>query len=328
MISVEVKNGSLLDVQNLNVTYKSTMFHVDAVKDVSITMNKGECIAIVGESGSGKSTLAMAVMKLLPPYATVTADKIMFNGVDILKVSDKELAKIRGKDVTVIFQDPISYLNPIISVGDQMIESLSSHNDKITKKEAYEQAIDLLKKVRIADPERILKMYPFQLSGGMAQRVFIAMAVSANPKLLIADEPTTALDLTIQAQILKLLNSLRKEFNLSIMLITHDLGLASYIADRIYVMFNGKVVEEDLAEGIFSQPVHPYTQMLIASSQAIYHGRTRELSKTISDMGKMEKGKKACDFADRCDKSSEACYNEPQLVKYDGTKKVRCWLVE
>jgi oligopeptide/dipeptide ABC transporter ATP-binding protein len=185
-----------------------------------------------------------------------------------------------------------------------------------------------LSKVRIADPERILKMYPFQLSGGMAQRVFIAMAISSNPKLLIADEPTTALDLTIQAQILKLLNALRKEYNLSIMLITHDLGLASYIADRIYVMHDGKVVEEDTAEGIFSNPIHPYTKMLIASSQAIYLGQSRKLAhQATAAKGKSGNGEDAdrCHYMDKCSSSLDKCINKPPLLEHGKTKKVRCW---
>ncbi len=324
------EDGLLLEVEGLNVTYTGTALNVDAVRDVSLTMKKGECVAIVGESGSGKSTLAMAIMKLLPPYARISAKKIEFSGLNILELDDRRLSEVRGKDVTVIFQDPISYLNPIISVGEQIMESVSSRNSKISKREAYAQAISLLEKVRIADPERILKAYPFQLSGGMAQRVFIAMAISANPKLLIADEPTTALDLTIQAQILRLLNMLRKEYSLSIMLITHDLGLASYMADRVYVMYDGQVVEEDTAEGIFENPIHPYTKMLIASSKAIYQGQSEQLIQTLTQKTAVKEARdvKGCSFMDRCFKAMEQCSNKPTFVKYDGTKKVRCWLGE
>jgi oligopeptide/dipeptide ABC transporter ATP-binding protein len=318
----------LLEVENLNVEYVLTDYKVNAVRNVSFYMNKGECIALVGESGSGKSTVAMAVMGLLPPYAKISAKKIIFDGKDILNADEKLMTEIRGKDVTVIFQDPISYLNPIISVGEQIFEALMAHNPKITSKEAQVQAIDLLRKVRIADPERVLRMYPFQLSGGMAQRVFIAMAISANPKLLIADEPTTALDLTIQSQILKLLNNLRKEFNLSIILITHDLSLTSYLADRIYVMYNGQVVEEDSVEGIFSNPIHPYTKMLILSSQAIYRGevkRLREKISTITEKGGNSETIKGCDFIRKCNNCGPECEKEPPLIECDGLKKVRCW---
>jgi len=327
---MEVKDELLLDVEGLSVEYVLKDYRVNAVKDVSFYMKRGECIALVGESGSGKSTVAMAVMRLLPPYAKISAKKILFDGKDILNAEESVMAEIRGRDVTVIFQDPISYLNPIISVGEQIVEALTAHNSNISTKEVRERAIELLRKVKIADPERVLKMYPFQLSGGMAQRVFIAMAISANPKLLIADEPTTALDLTIQSQILKLLGSLRKEYNLSIILITHDLSLTSYLADRIYVMYNGQVVEEDSAEGIFSNPLHPYTRMLIASSQAIYRGEVKGLREKIASI--MEKGAgsntlNGCGFLERCRSRGAECEKEPPLVECDGGKRVRCWRV-
>lgn len=323
-----MENNLLLKVEGLNVEYLLTDYKVDAVKNVSFYMRKGECIALVGESGSGKSTVAMAIMGLLPPYAKISAKEIFFDGKDISKADEKLMSEIRGKDVTVIFQDPISYLNPIISVGEQIFESLKAHTPKISDKEAQACAIELLKKVKIADPERVLKMYPFQLSGGMAQRVFIAMAISANPKLLIADEPTTALDLTIQSQILKLLNNLRKEYNLSIILITHDLSLTSYLADRIYVMYNGQIVEEDTAEGIFSNPVHPYTKMLITSSQAIYKGEVKRLrDKLVSSIEKVENSKEVhgCNFLRKCKNCSPECEKEPPLIECNGLKKVRCW---
>lgn len=325
-----MENNLLLKVEGLNVLYLLADYKVEAVKNVSFYMKRGECIALVGESGSGKSTVAMAIMGLLPPYAKIMAKEILFDGKDILKADEKIMSEIRGKDVTVIFQDPISYLNPIISVGEQIFEALIAHNPKISDKEAQAQAIELLRKVKIADPERVLKMYPFQLSGGMAQRVFIAMAISANPKLLIADEPTTALDLTIQSQILKLLNNLRKEYNLSIILITHDLSLTSYLADRIYVMYNGQIVEEDTAEGIFSNPIHPYTKMLIKSSQAIYQGEVKRLKdKTSSFNGGKENSKKegGCSFRSKCNDCGSECEKEPPLIECNGLKKVRCWKI-
>ncbi|MBC7091371.1 MAG: ABC transporter ATP-binding protein [Nitrososphaeria archaeon] len=321
---------TLLKVEDLNVEYVLREYKVNAVRNVSFYINEGECIALVGESGSGKSTVAMAVMGLLPPYAKISAKKITFDGKDILNADERLMTEIRGKDVTVIFQDPISYLNPIISVGEQIFEALMAHNPKISSNEAHAQAIELLKKVRIADPERVLKMYPFQLSGGMAQRVFIAMAISAKPKLLIADEPTTALDLTIQSQILKLLNNLRKEYNLSIILITHDLSLTSYLADRIYVMYNGQVVEEDSVEGIFSNPIHPYTKTLILSSQAIYLGevkRLREKMATITEKVENSYTIKGCDFIRKCSNYSLECEKEPPLIECNGLKKVRCWRI-
>lgn len=323
-----MENNILLKVEELNVEYLLTDYKVDAVKNVSFYVRKGECVALVGESGSGKSTVAMAIMRLLPPYAKVSAKEILFHGKDILKADEKFMNEIRGKDVTVIFQDPISYLNPIIAVGEQISEALRTHNPKMFDKEAQAKAIELLKKVRIADPERVLKMYPFQLSGGMAQRVFIAMAISANPKLLIADEPTTALDLTIQSQILKLLNNLRKEYDLSIILITHDLSLTSYLADRVYVMYNGQIVEEDTTEGIFSNPIHPYTKMLITSSQAIYQGEVKKLKDKIASL--TEKGKNSrigqgCSFIGKCKNSGQECEKESPFIEYNGLKKVRCW---
>lgn len=261
----------LLKVNDLAISFNTYNGEVQAVRGVNFEIRKGETLAIVGESGSGKSVTSSAIMGLLPkPQAIIKSGQIVFEGKDLLKKSNKEMQKIRGKDISMIFQDPLSSLNPTMKIGNQMIEVLMKHQ-QLSKDKAIKRAIELLKQVGISSPEMRMQQYPHQFSGGMRQRVVIAIALACNPKLLIADEPTTALDVTIQAQILELLRQIQKETNCGIIFITHDLGVVANIADRVAVMYAGKIVEYGTVEEIFYQPKHPYTWGLLGSMPDLDH---------------------------------------------------------
>ena len=253
-----------LQAQNLTVSFRTNEGMVRAVRGVDFDLYKGETLAIVGESGSGKSVTARSLMGILAPNAVVDAGSILYEGVDLLKLKEDQFHKYRGNKLGMIFQDPLSSLNPIMKIGKQLTESMLL-NEKISQKDAKDRALKLLAGVGISDPERRFNQYPFELSGGMRQRVVIAIALSANPEILICDEPTTALDVTIQAQILELINAIKEERRLSVIFITHDMGVVANMADRIAVMYAGKIVEYGTADEIFYQPAHPYTWALLAS---------------------------------------------------------------
>ena len=254
----------ILQAQNLTVSFRTNEGMVRAVRGVDFDLYKGETLAIVGESGSGKSVTARSLMGILAPNAVVDAGSILYEGVDLLKLKEDQFHKYRGNKLGMIFQDPLSSLNPIMKIGKQLTESMLL-NEKISQKDAKDRALKLLAGVGISDPERRFNQYPFELSGGMRQRVVIAIALSANPEILICDEPTTALDVTIQAQILELINAIKEERRLSVIFITHDMGVVANMADRIAVMYAGKIVEYGTADEIFYQPAHPYTWALLAS---------------------------------------------------------------
>lgn len=254
----------ILQVKNLTISFRTGGGMVRAVRDISFDLYKGETLAIVGESGSGKSVTARSLMGILAPNAVVDSGSILYEDVDLLKLKESEFHKYRGNKLGMIFQDPLSSLNPIMKVGKQLTESMRL-NGKISRKDAKARALELLAGVGISDPERRYNQYPFELSGGMRQRIVIAIALSANPDLLICDEPTTALDVTIQAQILELINSIKRERQLSVIFITHDMGVVANMADRIAVMYAGKIVEYGTADEIFYHPAHPYTWALLAS---------------------------------------------------------------
>ena len=254
----------ILQAKNLTISFRTNEGMVRAVRDVSFDLYKGETLAIVGESGSGKSVTARSLMGILAPNAVVDAGLILYDGVNLLDLKEDEFHKYRGNRLGMIFQDPLSSLNPIMKIGKQLTESMLL-NEKISKKEARERALQLLAGVGISDPKRRYNQYPFELSGGMRQRVVIAIALSANPEILICDEPTTALDVTIQVQILELINSIKEERKLSVSFITHDMGVVANMADRIAVMYAGKIVEYGTADEIFYHPAHPYTWALLAS---------------------------------------------------------------
>lgn len=254
----------VLQVKNLTVSFRTDAGFVRAVRDISFDLYKGETLAIVGESGSGKSVTARSLMGILSPNAVVDSGSILYENADLLKLREEEFHKYRGNKLGMIFQDPLSSLNPIMKIGRQLTESMRM-NEKISRAQAKERALKLLAGVGIPDPERRYHQYPFELSGGMRQRVVIAIALSANPDILICDEPTTALDVTIQAQILELINEIKEKRQLSVIFITHDMGVVANMADRIAVMYAGKIVEYGTADEIFYQPAHPYTWALLAS---------------------------------------------------------------
>ena len=299
------QSETLLEIKDLCVEFKTMAGTVHAVDHLSYTLHRGEKLGIVGESGSGKSVSSLAMMQLIPnPPGKVTGGQILYNGKDLVKLSEREMEKIRGNEISMIFQEPMTSLNPIIRCGKQIAESLQLHRG-MKKKEAMEEAIKMMQAVGIANPQARAYEYPHQMSGGMRQRVMIAMAMSSDPKILIADEPTTALDVTIQAQILHLLLELQKKNNMSIILITHDLGVVAQTCKRVAVMCGGYVVEEGTVEEIFLHPGHPYTQALIASMPRVGGTFEQFLERDLSD-GNGD----LCPFLNRCkyaDKTCEAC---------------------
>ncbi len=263
------KLENILEVKDLNISFHTFSGEVQAIRGVNFELKKGETLAIVGESGSGKSVTTKAIMRLLPPQnSEIKSGEILFNGKDLAKLSEKKMQKVRGKDISLIFQDPMTSLNPTIKVGKQIMEPILKHQN-VSKSEAKKRTLELLSMVGIPNPEQRFEQYPHQFSGGMRQRVVIAIALACNPKVLIADEPTTALDVTIQAQILELMKELQKKIDTSIIFITHDLGVVANVADRVAVMYAGKIVEIGTVDEIFYNPKHPYTWGLISSMPSL-----------------------------------------------------------
>lgn len=321
-------SDKLLEVKNLKTYFKTEKGILKAVDDVSFNVRKGETLCIVGESGCGKSITSLSIMRLVEKDNSINAGgEIFFEDRDILKISEEEMRKIRGKDISMIFQEPMSSLNPVFTIGYQVSESLILH-EGLTPKEANKQSIELLKKVGIPRADEIVNSYPHELSGGMRQRVMIAMALSCNPKVLIADEPTTALDVTIQAQILDLMRNLKKDFNTSIILITHDLGVVAEMADYVVVMYAGKVVEEGEVVEIFKNTSHPYTIGLL-KSKPVLSQRQEELYSIPGQVPNPIGMKESCYFSDRCDRCMEKCKTSiPPLKNIGNNHKVACWLFE
>jgi peptide/nickel transport system ATP-binding protein len=317
----------LLKVDQLRTEFFSSKTKsVTAVDKVSFDIYKGEILGLVGESGCGKSVTSLSVMQLLKDTpGKVTHGQVLLDGKDLLKMSGEEVRGIRGGRMSMIFQEPMSALNPSMRIDRQMMETIMLHTDK-NKELARAHAADMLKKVGIPDPARVLKNYPHQLSGGMSQRVMIAMALSCDPELLIADEPTTALDVTIQAQILDLMKKLQKEAQSSILLITHDLGVVAEMCSRVIVMYAGKIVEEAPVGPLFNSPTHPYTQGLIASVPKLGSGVKvlPSIPGSVPDLASMPKG---CRFAPRCKYATAKCHEkEPELVTVGENQRCRCWL--
>ena len=317
----------LLSVKNLSTEFPVKKGIVRAVEDVSFDVDAGEILAIVGESGSGKSVTSLSVMGLLAEPGRVAAGSMEFEGRDLATLSEKDYRELRGNDMAMIFQEPMTSLNPVYRVGKQIVEAIRTH-EKISKKEARERAIDLLRKVGIPSPEKRIDDYPHQMSGGMRQRVMIAMALACNPKLLIADEPTTALDVTIQAQILDLLRRLRDDTGMAVLLITHDLGVVSETADRVVVMYCGQVVEEAEVRALFDHPMHPYTLGLLKSIPRLEDDDTKRLYMIKGMVPNPLEMPPGCHFSDRCDSCMDICRTQmPKLVDAGG-RKVRCFLYE
>ncbi|MEP7212379.1 MAG: ABC transporter ATP-binding protein [Acidobacteriota bacterium] len=321
----------LLEVQDLRTHFPSRSGLVKAVDGVSFHIDEGELLGLVGESGSGKSITALSIMRLIAPPGKIVGGSIKFKGEELTDVSAERMRKIRGNDIAMIFQDPMTSLNPVYTVGEQIAEALRLHRD-LDKKAAWNAAIDAMKEVSIPAPERRASDYPHQLSGGMRQRVMIAMALACDPELLIADEPTTALDVTIQAQILELLNELRTTRKLGVLLITHDLGVVAETADRACVMYTGKIVEDSGVEELFERPKHPYTQGLLSSvpkltDYSLQHvTRLETIEGVVPSPSDLPPG---CHFAPRCRFRMERCTHGeiPFFTTPDGTA-VRCVLYD
>ena len=317
----------LLSVRNLCTDFPVKRGIVHAVEDVSFDVDAGEILAIVGESGSGKSVTSLSIMGLLGEPGHVASGEVKFEGKDLVGLSEKDYRQLRGNDMAMIFQEPMTSLNPVYRIGNQIVEAIRTH-EKVGKKEARERAIDLLRKVGIPSPEKRIDDYPHQMSGGMRQRVMIAMALSCNPKLLIADEPTTALDVTIQAQILDLLRRLRDDTGMAVLLITHDLGVVSETADRVVVMYCGQVVEEAEVRTLFDHPMHPYTLGLLKSIPRLEDDDSKRLYMIKGMVPNPLEMPPGCHFSDRCDSCMDICREKiPNLVDIDG-HKVRCFLYE
>ena len=313
---------ALLEIENLSVEFPSKNASMHAVDGVSFSLETGDVLGIVGESGSGKSVTMMALMGLVPFPGRVTADTLRFDGHDLLKLSDSERSKLTGKDVAMIFQDPTTSLNPCFSVGFQLAETLRLHL-KLDRQAAHRRSRELLEQVGIPAPESRLKDYPHQMSGGMNQRVMIAMAIACNPKLLIADEPTTALDVTIQAQILDLLHGLQKERGMALVLITHNMGVVSEMAQRVAVMYAGQIMEQRSAADLFSRPQHPYTQALMAALPERSDGLTR-LTTIPGMVPGMYDRPHGCLFAPRCAYAQDACLAQRPPLQSRQQGQVRC----
>ncbi|MEW8955567.1 ABC transporter ATP-binding protein [Clostridium sp.] len=321
---------TLVEFKNLKTYFYTEDGIVKAVNDVSFKIKEGETVGIVGESGCGKSVTSMSLMRLIPsPPGKIVDGDILFEGKSILSLSENELMNIRGNNMSVIFQEPMTSLNPVFTVGDQISEAVILHQ-KLSKAEAREKAIEMINLVGIPRASEIVDSYPHELSGGMRQRVMIAMALSCNPKLLIADEPTTALDVTIQAQILDLMRNIKSKLNTSIMLITHDLGVVAEMCDYVVVMYAGKVAEESTVYEIFKNPMHPYTKGLLKSKPSLNSNQGEKKLYSIKGQVPNPIGMPDyCYFCDRCDQAFDKCRQEiPPLFEAEPGHKVACWLYE
>jgi oligopeptide transport system ATP-binding protein len=318
----------LVDIKNLRVSFFTPAGEVKALNDVSIKMEEGEVLGIVGESGSGKSVTAYSLMGLVPYPGRIIGGTIDFNGHRINGMSEAEMREIRGNEVSIIFQDPMTSLNPVYTIGNQIMEVILLHTDK-DKKQAYERAIELLTLVGINEPAKRMKQYPHELSGGMRQRVMIAIALACEPKLLIADEPTTALDVTIQAQILELMMELKQKIGMSIIMITHDLGIVANMCQKIAVMYGGKVVEYGTADEIFYDPRHEYTKGLLRSIPRLTDREHRKLIPIEGTPVDMLNPPAGCPFAPRCGSCMKICLGRmPEYTHLSETHYSACWLLQ
>ncbi|AWM10184.1 ABC transporter ATP-binding protein [Bradyrhizobium symbiodeficiens] len=326
------KTDLVLDVKNLKTVFFTNSGLFKAVDDLSFTVKRGETLAIVGESGCGKSVTALSLMRLVPdPPGRIVGGSISLEGTDLLALDEAEMRAVRGNRISMVFQEPMTSLNPVMRIGDQIVEAVRLHRN-ISAKEAQNVAVEMLRLVRIPEPARRAKEYPHQLSGGMRQRAMIAMALACRPALLIADEPTTALDVTIQAQILALILDLQKELGTGLVLITHDLGVVAQTAQRVIVMYAGRKVEEASVEALFAAPKHPYTRGLMASIPAVpaagvpAQARLNEIPGTVPSLVRLPKG---CAFAPRCKLAIKRCEAEyPPLADWGGGHLAACWRAE
>ena len=318
----------LLHIENLTTSFHTNDTVFQAVRGVDLHINQAEILALVGESGCGKSVTALSVLRLISiPPGRFDSGQIKFNDHDLLNLSESDMQKVRGNDISMIFQEPMTSLNPVFTIGDQIGESIIQHQ-RVTKAEARKQTLNLLRRVLMPSPEIRIDQYPHELSGGMKQRVMIAIAIACRPALLIADEPTTALDVTIQAQILSLLSSLRQDSKMSILLITHNLGIVAQFADRVAVMYSGKIVEEAAVESLFENPMHPYTRGLLNSlPKDDNESKLESIPGAVPHPAYLPRG---CAFHPRCKDAMPQCQQQPPItnVTEENTHKVACWLYE
>jgi len=318
--------AKLLEVKNLRTTFFTHLGEVQAVRGISFDLEEGDILGIVGESGSGKSVTSLSIMGLVDEPGKITEGEVLFENIDLTKLSNQQMGDYRGNDISMIFQDPMTSINPVYSIGNQLIEVIMRHT-KMTKEEAKERAISLLKLVGIPEPEKRIKSYPHQFSGGMRQRVMIAMAISCNPKLLIADEPTTALDVTIQAQILELMRDLKDKINSSIILITHDLGVIAEICNKVIVMYGGMIMEKADILNLYDNPQHPYTKGLLLSVPRNVTGVKKRLVPIEGSPPDLMSPPTGCPFSPRCPHAMEICLKEAApLFKISKTQEASCWL--
>lgn len=313
----------LLEVNGLTTAFHGDYGETVSVDHIDFYVDEGEVVCIVGESGCGKSITSLSIMGLLGKGGAVTSGSVLFDSKNLLEMSEKELDEIRGNQMTMIFQDPLTSLNPVFTVGSQIVESIRKHMH-LSKEESITRAKELLTKVGMPDAEAMMKKYPHTLSGGMRQRVMIAMALSCNPKLLIADEPTTALDVTIQAQIMDQLKKLQKEMGMSMILITHDIGLVASMADRVLIMYAGQIIEQATVEELFYHPKHPYTKALLSTIPSIQDGADRELKAIPGMVPESYDDIKGCRFADRCVYRKEICDNPQPDYRFGEAHSAKC----
>ncbi len=317
----------LLQVKNLKTTFQIESGQVQAVRGVSLHIDIGESIGIVGESGSGKSVSMLSIMRLLPDNASIEADSMTFDGMEMIDIDYKRMRKMHGNEIGMIFQDPMTSLNPLLTIGHQIMEPIRIHQ-KLSRSEAKKKAIEMLKLVEIPNPESRFNQYPHEFSGGMRQRVMIAIAISCNPKLLIADEPTTALDVTIQAQILDLMRDLKTKLNTSIVMVTHDLGVIASMCSRIIVMYGGTIVEEGTTREVFYNPQHPYTWGLIRSIPKESTGEKQKLIPIPGSPPDLLDPPKGCPFTARCEHAMKICeQHPPNHLAISDTHRAACWLM-
>lgn len=320
-----MSKNPLLHVRNLSVSYQTRLGMVDAVDSVSFEVNEGEIVGLVGESGSGKSTVGLSMIRLLPePAGKIVSGEILLNDSNLVIKDHQAMQGIRGREIAMTFQDPMTYLNPVMRVGDQIVETIRSHQP-VKVERAHEIALEWIANVHITEPERIFQAYPHQLSGGMRQRILLAIALSCDPQLIIADEPTTALDVTIQREIIDLMLSIRERFKTAILLITHDLGVVSEICDRVYVMYAGQIFEHAEIDDIILNPQNPYTQALLRSARSIDEYR-ETLYAIEGSAPSLINPPPGCRFRDRCPQALERCVEEPPTFLTEKGSWSKCWL--
>ena len=318
----------ILKGEGLKTSFMTSSGEVQAVRGVSFGVRKGEILGIVGESGSGKSVTSMTILRLLADTARIKEGAIRFEGQDLTKVSEKEMRAIRGQKIAMIFQDPMSSLNPLVPVGKQVAEIMKIHHPEMKPEQLKQRTLELFEQVRIPEAAKRLRSYPHEFSGGMRQRVMIAMALAIRPDLLIADEPTTALDVTIQDQILKQLRSLQREYGTSIIFITHDLGVVAELCDRVVVMYGGLIMEEAPIEEIFANPLHPYTMGLLASIPGVHKDKSERLQSIAGSPPDMTSPPAGCPFAPRCPYARNICAAECPPYVQAGGHRAMCWLLQ